>query len=229
MNHWTLSQSTANSLTTSNKQGSTQSISSETTDYGRSVWRVESRNLWVSFSRNASRSLINIVHGSTDRVVGELRTLTLGKDAIGLLQSLFCIPFMTMQIEIMTWSSIISCTVRCLRMRIETIHNVMRTEIRMGTNPVKIHPVECPLDLEQNRMGLLNSENEDVTNVTSESSNPYTSLKFQRTRWKQSSSWTWPMSPPSTSSDITCNQHSFPFQTIMCSLSDFSTTTKSVT
>ena len=40
------------------------------------VWRVESRNLWVSFSRNASRSLINIVHGSTDRVVGELRTLT---------------------------------------------------------------------------------------------------------------------------------------------------------
>ena len=40
------------------------------------VWRVESRNLWVSFSRNASGSLINIVHWSTDRVVGELRTLT---------------------------------------------------------------------------------------------------------------------------------------------------------
>ena len=76
----------------------------------------------------------------------------------------------------------------------------------------------------RSRMGFLNSENEDVTNVTSESSNPYTSLKFQRTRWKQSSSWTWPMSPPSTSSDITCNQHSFRFQT-MCSLSDFSTTT----
>ena len=62
-------------------------------------------------------------------------------------------------------------------------------------------------------MGLLNNENEDVTNVTSESSNPYTCLKFQRTRWKQSSSWTWPMSPPLTSSDITCNQHSFRFQT----------------
>ena len=40
------------------------------------VWRVEFRNLWVSFSQNASRSLINIVHWSTDRVVGELRTLT---------------------------------------------------------------------------------------------------------------------------------------------------------
>ena len=40
------------------------------------VWRVESRNLWVSFSQNASGSLINIVHWSTDRVVGELRTLT---------------------------------------------------------------------------------------------------------------------------------------------------------
>ena len=40
------------------------------------VWRVEFRNLWVSFSRNASGSLINIVHWSTDRVVGELRTLT---------------------------------------------------------------------------------------------------------------------------------------------------------
>ena len=76
MNHSTLNQSTANSLTTSNKQGSIQSISNETTDYGRSVWKVESRNLWVSFSRNASGSLINIVHGSTDRVVGELRTLT---------------------------------------------------------------------------------------------------------------------------------------------------------
>ena len=76
MNHWTLSQSTTNSLTVSNKQGSTHSISSETTDYERRVWRVESRNLWVSFSRNASGSLINIVHGSTDRVVGELRTLT---------------------------------------------------------------------------------------------------------------------------------------------------------
>ena len=58
------------------KQGSTHSISSETTDYGRSVWRVESRNLWVSFSRNASGSLIDIVHLPTDRVVGELRTLT---------------------------------------------------------------------------------------------------------------------------------------------------------
>ena len=42
----------------------------------RGVWRVEARNLRVSFSRNASGSLINIVHGSTDRVVGELRTLT---------------------------------------------------------------------------------------------------------------------------------------------------------
>ena len=40
------------------------------------VWRVEFRNLWVSFSQNASGNLINIVHGSTDRVVGELRTLT---------------------------------------------------------------------------------------------------------------------------------------------------------
>ena len=46
------------------------------------VWRVESRNLWVSFSQNASGSLIDgfsmlcRVHWSTDRVVGELRTLT---------------------------------------------------------------------------------------------------------------------------------------------------------
>ena len=45
MNHWALSQSIANSFTTSNKQGSIQSISSETTDYGRSVWRVESRSV----------------------------------------------------------------------------------------------------------------------------------------------------------------------------------------
>ena len=59
----------------------------------------------------------------------------------------------------------------------------------------------------RSRMGLLKSENEDVTNITSESSNPYTSLKFQRTRWKRSSSWTWTMSPPFTSSDTTCNQH----------------------
>ena len=56
-------------------------------------------------------------------------------------------------------------------------------------------------------MGLLNSENEDVTNITSESSNSCTSLKIQRTRWKRSSSWTWPMSPPFTSSDTTCYQH----------------------
>ena len=119
----------------------------------------------------------------------------------------FHIPFMTMQIEIMTWSSIISCTIRCIRMRVGMIHDDMRTGIRMGTTPVKIHPVECPLDLEQNRMGLLKSENEDVTNVTSESSNPCTSLKFQRTRWKWNASWTWPMSLPFTSSDITCNQH----------------------
>ena len=57
------------------------------------------------------------------------------------------------------------------------------------------------------RMDLLNSENEDVTNVTSESSNPYTSLNIQRTRWKRSGAWTWTMSPPSTSSDTTCYQH----------------------
>jgi len=60
-------------------------------------------------------------------------------------------------------------------------------------------------------MGLLNNENEDVTNVTSESSNPYTSLKIQLIRWKRSSSWTWTMSPPSTSSDITHYQHSYRF------------------
>ena len=79
------------------------------------------------------------------------------------------------------------------------------------------------------RMGLLNSENEDVTNVISESSNPYTSLKFQLIRWKRSGAWTWPMSPPSTS-DITCNQHCslFPFHAEACSLSVFSNTTKSV-
>ena len=75
-------------------------------------------------------------------------------------------------------------------MRVGMIHDVMRTGIGMGTNPVKIHPLECPLDLEQNRMGLLNNENEDVTNVTSESSNPYTSLKFQRSRWKWNAPWT---------------------------------------
>ena len=56
-------------------------------------------------------------------------------------------------------------------------------------------------------MGLLKSENEDVTNITSESSNPYTSLKIQLIRWKRSSSWTWTMSPPFTSSDITHYQH----------------------
>ena len=114
---------------------------------------------------------------------------------------------MTMQIEIMTWSSIISRTIRCLQMRIGMIHDVMRTEIRMGTNPVKCIQCNAHWIWNRSRMGLLNSENEDVTNVTSESSNPYTSLKFQRTRWKQSSSWTWPMSPPFTSSDITCYQH----------------------
>ena len=66
----------------------------------------------------------------------------------------FRIPFMTMQIEIMNGSSIISRTIRCLRMRTEMIHDVMRTEIRMGTNPVKIHPVECPLDLKQIQNGF---------------------------------------------------------------------------
>ena len=59
-------------------------------------------------------------------------------------------------------------------------------------------------------MGLLNNENEDVTNVTSESSNSCTSLKFQRTRWKWSGAWTWTMSPPSTSG-TTCIQHSHHF------------------
>ena len=119
----------------------------------------------------------------------------------------FHIPFMTMQIEIMTWSSIISCTVRCIRMRIGMIHDVMRAEMRSGTNSVKCIQWNAHWIWNRYRMGLLNSENEDVTNVTSESSNPYTSLKFQRTRWKRSSSWTWPMSLPFTSSDTTCNQH----------------------
>ena len=72
-----------------------------------------------------------------------------GKDAIGLLRSPFRIPFMPMQIDIMTSYSIISSTVRCHRMRIGVIHDVMRTEIRMETTPIKTHPVECPLDLEQ--------------------------------------------------------------------------------
>ena len=57
------------------------------------------------------------------------------------------------------------------------------------------------------RMGLLKSENEDVTNITLKSSNSCTSLNIQRTRWKRSSSWTWPMSPSFTSSDTTCYQH----------------------
>ena len=34
------------------------------------------------------------------------------------------------------------------------IHDVMRTGMQMGTNPVKIHPVECPLDLEQIQNGF---------------------------------------------------------------------------
>ena len=59
------------------------------TGYGKWVWRVESRNLWVSFSQNASGSLIDRIHWSTDRVVGELRTLTLGKDATGWLHTRF--------------------------------------------------------------------------------------------------------------------------------------------
>ena len=123
----------------------------------------------------------------------------------------FHIPFMTMQIEIMTWSSIISRTIRCLRVRIGVIHDDMRTEIRMGTNPVKCFMWNAHWIWNKYRMGLLNSENEDVTNVTSESSNPYTSLKFQRTRWKWNAPWTWPMSPLFTSSDITRNQHSYCF------------------
>ena len=59
-------------------------------------------------------------------------------------------------------------------------------------------------------MGLLNNENEDVTNITSESSNSCTSLRFQLIRWRRSSSWTWPMLPPSTT-DTTRNQHSYCF------------------
>ena len=107
----------------------------------------------------------------------------------------------------MTWSSIISRTIQCLRVRIGVIHDVMRTGIRMGTNPVKCIQWNAHWIWNRSRMGLLKSDNEDVTNVTSESSNPYTSLKFQRTQWKRSSSWTWTMSPPFTSSDTTCYQH----------------------
>ena len=82
MNHWTLSQPTANSLTVSNRvplnpfPARPQVTRGECKEWNPVVWRVESRNLWVSFSQNASGSLINIVHWSTDRVVGELRTLT---------------------------------------------------------------------------------------------------------------------------------------------------------
>jgi len=74
MNHWTLSQSTTISLTVSNRVPLNPFPARQQVRGG--VWRVESRNLWVSFSENASGSLINIVHWSTDRVVGELRTLT---------------------------------------------------------------------------------------------------------------------------------------------------------
>ena len=74
MNHRTLSQSTANSLTTTSKVPLNPFPARPQIRWG--VWRVESRNLWVSFSQNASGSLINIVHLPTDRVVGELRTLT---------------------------------------------------------------------------------------------------------------------------------------------------------
>ena len=66
----------------------------------------------------------------------------------------FRIPFMTMQIEIMNGSSIISRTIQCLRMRVGVIHDDMRTGMRMGTNPVKIHSVECPFDLEQIQNGF---------------------------------------------------------------------------
>ena len=50
---------------------------------------------------------------------------------------------------------IISRTIRCLKMRIGMIHDDIRTGIRMGTNPVKTHPVECPLDLEQIQNGFV--------------------------------------------------------------------------
>ena len=80
MNHWTLSQSTTNSLTTTSKVPLNPFPVRPQITGG--VWRVESRNLWVSFSQNASGSLIDgfsmlcRVHWSTDRVVGELCTLT---------------------------------------------------------------------------------------------------------------------------------------------------------
>ena len=100
-----------------------------------------------------------------------------GKDAIGLLRSPFHIPFMSMQIEIMNWSSIISRTIRCLRMRTEMIQDVMRTEMRSGTNSVNCIQWNAHLIWNRSRMGLLNNEN-DVTNVTSVSFNPCISLQF---------------------------------------------------
>ena len=154
-----------------------------------------------------------------------------GKDATGWLQIPFRIPFMTMQIEIMTWSSIISCTTRCLRMRTEMIHDVMRTEIRMGTNPVKCFLWNAHWIWNRSRMGLLNSENEDVTNVISESSNSYTSLKsnsFDGNGVHLGHERCHLHPPPLISHTINTSLY-FPFHVEACSFSVFSNTTKSVT
>ena len=143
----------------------------------------------------------------------------------------FHIPFMTMQIEIMTWSSIISCTIRFHRVRVGVIHDDMRTEIRMGTNPVKIHPWNAHWIWNRSRMGLLKSENEDVTNVTSESSNPCIRMKsnaLDGNRVHHGHGRCHLHLPPLISHACNTSLY-FPFHADTCSFSVFSTTTKSVT
>ena len=101
---------------------------------------------------------MEVAMGRIDRLLGtyeiEPQNRRIGKGCNRMASYPFRIPFMTMQIEIMTGSSIISRTIRCLRVRIGVIHDDMRTGIRIGTNQVKIHLVECPLDLKQIQNGF---------------------------------------------------------------------------
>ncbi len=151
-----------------------------------------------------------------------------GKDAIGWLNTRF--TSLSWPCRSRSWPDLPSFPARFDALEWEQRWSTTIWERRYEWEPIQLRFIQWNAHWiwNRSRMGLLKSENEDVTNVTSESSNPYTSLKFQRTRWKWNAPWTWPMSPPFTSSDITCNQHSFRFHTIMCSLNDFSTTTKSV-
>ena len=154
-----------------------------------------------------------------------------GKDAIRLLHTRF--TSLSWPCRSRSWPDLPSFPARFDALEWEQRWSTTRWERRYEWEPIQLRFIQWNAHWiwNRSRMGLLNSENEDVTNITSESSNSCTSLKIQRTRGKWSASWTWTMSPLFTSSFVTRMQHCsfFPFHAEACSFSVFSNTTKSVT